>query len=75
MSVDTKIRPFDIEHDIMSAHSILEILIENPPPDGFPAGVDDLKTIIVSAAVFNEHIINIKAFKHTWNINTYPNGV
>ena len=66
--VDTKISPFEAEHG-MPARSIAESLTENPPPEGLPAGVDDLKTIALSAAAFNEHIANIKAFERTRSAN------
>ena len=59
---DTKITPFEAEHG-MRCRSIAESLIENPPTEGLPASVDDLKTIAIAAAAFNEHISNVKALE------------
>ena len=65
---DTKITPFEAEHG-MRCRSITESIMQDPPAEGLPANAEDLRTIAVAAAAFNEHIANIKAVERVNNAN------
>ena len=74
---DTKITPFEAEHD-MPCRSIAESIVQDPPAEGLPASASDLRTIAASAAAFNEHITNIKAVERSRNakkLNAYDQPI
>jgi transposase InsO family protein len=57
---ETGVTPFEAEHG-MPMRSVAEALLANPPPEGLPAGIDDLHTIAQSAHAYAEHLANVKA--------------
>ena len=70
---DTNITLFEVKHG-MKCRSIVESVLENPPPEGLPANADDLREIVTSVNVFIEQINNVKAVEKaltTIRLNTH----
>ena len=53
------ITPFEAEHG-MPCRTIAESILQQPPQEGLPASVHDLKSIAISVNAFIEQISNVK---------------
>ena len=56
---DTGVTPFEAEHG-MPMRGVAESLVQNPPPEGLPAELNDIKKITASVHAFTELLSNVK---------------